>query len=86
MVTQKCNQRLHFLRILNNVNVDKGIISPFYKSTVESIIHFSITVWYGKLTCKDKNKLGKIVKKANKLGAETKAIDRLYQEGVMKQI
>ena len=86
MVTKKCNQRLHFLRILNNVQVNKGIISLFYKSTVESIINFSNTAWYGKLTCKDKNKLGRIVKKTNKLGAETKAIDSLYQEGVMKQV
>ena len=86
MVTKKCNQRLHFLRILNNLHIDKVIISLFYKSTLESIINFSITAWYGKLSCKYKNKLGRIVKKAKKLGAETKAIDELYQEGVMKQV
>ena len=68
------------------MHINKGIISLFYKSTVESIINVSITAWYGKLTCKDKNKLGRIVKAAKQLGAETKAIDRLYEEGVMKQV
>ena len=86
MVTEKCNQRLYFLRILSNVHVDKGIISLSYKSTVESIIIFSIAAKYGMLICKGKNKLGRIVKKAKKLDAESKAIDRLYQESVMKQI
>ena len=86
MVTKKCNQRLHFLRILNNMHVDKVIISLFYKSTLESIINFSITAWYGRLSCKCKNRLGRIVKKAKKLRAETKVIDELYQEGVIKQV
>ena len=86
MVKKKCNQRLHFLRVLNNIRVDKKIISLFYKSTLESVLNFSITAWYGKLTCKDKNTLVRIVKKAKKLGAETTPLDKLYQAGTVKQI
>ena len=57
IVMKKCNQRLHFIRILNNLQVDKQIISLFYKSTLESIITFSPTTWYKKLCLADKNKL-----------------------------
>ena len=57
-----------------------------YKSVLESVLNFSITAWYGKLTCKDKNKLGSIVKKAGKLGAETISLDQLYQIGTMEQV
>ena len=32
MVVKKCNQRLHFLHFLNNI--DRNIISLFYKSTI----------------------------------------------------
>ena len=46
LVIKKCNQRLHFIRILNNVHVDEKIVSLFYKSTLESILIFSITTWY----------------------------------------
>ena len=37
LVIKKCNQRLHFIRILNNVHVDEKIISMFYISTLEAI-------------------------------------------------
>lgn len=86
MVVKKCNQRLHFLRILNNLHIDKNIISLFYKSTIESILSFSLTTWYGKLTSGDKRKLNRIVRKSRKLGAETNAIDKLYQERTMMQV
>ena len=62
MVSRKCNQRLHFVRILRNLHVDKMIISLCYKTILESVLNFTITAWYGKLTCKDKNRLGRIVK------------------------
>ena len=86
MVSRKCNQRLHFVRILRNLQVDKTFISLFYKSILESVLYFSITAWYGRLTCKDKNKVGKIVKKAGKLGAETTSLDKLYQTCTIKQV
>lgn len=86
MVFKKCKQRLYFLRILNNLHVDRHIISLFYKSTIESLLGFSLTTWYGKLTCHDKSKLKKIVRKSRKLGAETKPLDKLFLEQSMKQV
>lgn len=59
---KKCKQRIHFLRILKNIHIDQSILSLFYKSVIESILSFAITVWYGSLTCKDRNKLKRIVK------------------------
>ena len=64
----------------------KKIISLFYKSTLESILNFSVTTWYKKLTVSDKNKLNKIVKKAKKLGATVTFTDNLYQEAALKQV
>lgn len=43
VVTTKCNKRLHFLRISNNVHKDIKIISLFYKSAYESTRNFSVT-------------------------------------------
>jgi hypothetical protein len=65
----KCVQRLHHLRILKNINVDKTLTSLFYKSIIESAMCFSLLVWYGSPTCKDKGTLSKIVRNARKLGA-----------------
>ena len=86
MVYKKCNQRLHFVRVLRNLHVDATILNLFYKSTLESILCFSITTWYGKLRCQDKRKLGKIVRKARKLGIMTTPLEELYLNHVMKQV
>ena len=85
-VYKTCQQRIHFLRILGNIRVDKGILSMFYKSVVESILSFSITVWYGKLSWKDKNKMKRIVKKEGKLKSSTVPLEELYNCNVMKQV
>lgn len=86
LVIKKCNQRLYFIRILNNVQVNKKIINLFYRSTLESILIFSISTWYKRLTLADKNKLNIIVKKAKKLGASVTLTDVLYQEAALKQV
>ena len=85
-VFKKSNQRLYLLRKLYNIHVSPSILNLFYKSTIESILSFSITTWYGKLTKKDKHKLGKIVRKTKRLGIRTTPLDKLYQECAMKQV
>ena len=86
LVYKKCNQGLHFLRVLRNLRVDNTILTLFYRSVIESVLCFSITVWYGRLTNKDKRKLNKIVKMAMKLGAQSTPLDELYNSCVIKQV
>ena len=73
-VYNKCQQRIYFLRVLKNIQVDRTILSLFYKSVIESILCFSLLIWYGKLICKDKNKLKKIVKTVGRLQANTTSL------------
>ena len=84
-VYKKCRQGLHFLRVLQNLRVDNSILTLFYKSVVESVLCFPITIWYGRLTNEDKNKIKKIVKSASKLGAQCTSLDELYIKYVMRQ-
>ena len=77
---KKALQRIHFLRILNNINVDNTILTLFYRSVVESIVTFCMTSWYGLIRKQDKTKLFKITKKACKLGVVAKSLDKLYEE------
>lgn len=81
---KKRNQRLH-IRILKNANVDKKIVSLFYKSTLVSIL-FSVTTRYRKLSSADKKKLRKIIRKVKELGAEVINMETLYQEAALKQM
>ena len=77
-VYSKCIQRIHHLRILRNIHVSKKVLSLFYKSIIESVLCFPLTMWYGSLNCKDKSKLEKIVRTARKLGAEVTSLNVLY--------
>ena len=84
-VYKKCRQGLHFLRVLGSIRVDNTILTLFFKSVIESVICFSITTWYGRLTVKDKSKLRKIVKTAGRLGAQCSSLDELYYKYVTSQ-
>ena len=75
MVYKKGQQRLHFMRVLRNLQIDNTIINLFYKSIIESVLCFSITIWYGKLTVKYKRKLKKITRTASKLKAKVTSLD-----------
>lgn len=82
----KCIKRLHYLRILNNINVDRKILSLFYNTIVESVLAFAMVTWYGSSLSTDQNKLNKIVKAARKMGVNTKNLNIIYDEACMKML
>ena len=85
LVYKKCKQGLHFLNVLKSLRVERNILTLFYRSVVESVICFSITVWFGRLPKKEKNKVNKIIKSAKRSGAQCETINDLYNRLVIKQ-
>ena len=51
---KKAHQRLFFLRQLKKFKVSHSILTQFYRAAIESILTFSITVWYSSACQKDK--------------------------------
>ena len=43
---KKAQQRLHFLRILRRNNLEEKLLVTFYRSTMERMLAYAITVWY----------------------------------------
>ena len=41
-LTKKGNQRLYFLRKLNNLNIDRTILVLFYQSLIQSLLTFNL--------------------------------------------
>ena len=68
-------QGIHFLRLLNNMNVDKQIMSLFYRSIVESVMSYCIISWFGSSHKKDQHKLAKIGKIAKRMGVNSKNLN-----------
>lgn len=66
-VCAKVHQRLLFLRRLRLFGVSKNIMLIFYRATIESIIRYGITSWFGNLTVKSKTQIQNLVKMAGKI-------------------
>ena len=79
-------QRIHFLRLLNNMNVDKQIMSLFYRSIVESVMSYCIISWFGSSHKKDQHKLAKIGKIAKRMGVNSKNLNELYQNDCINMV
>lgn len=67
MVCKKAHQCLSCLRKLAKFNIDRHMLTLFYFAFIESIMSFSIVVWYGSLSVMNKNSLNQIVKWASRI-------------------
>ena len=78
-IVKRCHTRLHFLRQLRNFGLNQTILPQFYRSVVESIIGFGITVWFGGTASSEKNELEWIVRHASRIvGRELPSVASLY--------
>ena len=76
---KRAHQRLFFLRQLRKFKVSHSILTRFYRAAIESILTFSITVWYSSACQKDKDQLEMIVRTAFKIiGSHMKPIASIH--------
>ena len=66
-VQKKLNQRLFFMRKLNSFNIDKTLLSLFYKSCVLSTVTFCLTAWGGNTRVRDRTRIDRALKSAGKM-------------------
>ncbi|XP_033978014.1 vomeronasal type-2 receptor 1-like, partial [Trematomus bernacchii] len=66
-VIKKAQQRLHFLRVLRKNNLATKLLVTFYRSTIESLLTYCITVWYASCTEADRMRLQRVVKAAQRI-------------------
>ena len=75
----KSQQRLYFLRKLHDFKVDHTIMKLFYRSVVQSVFTFCLSVFYGNANQKDLNKLSRIIRQSQRLtGGSCLVLDDLY--------
>ena len=76
---KKAHQQLFFLRQLKKFKVSHSILTRFYCAAIESILTFSITVWYSSVCQKDKDQLERIVQTASKIiGSDMKPVASIH--------
>jgi hypothetical protein len=86
LIVKKCHQRLYFLRELKKFHLSKSILVSFYRCVIESVLTFSITVWFNSLTVDDKRKLNKIISTASRvIGEPLPTLESIYRQRLKKR-
>ena len=85
-IVKKAQQRLYFLRRLRSFGLTTQITLNFYKAVIESGLTFSITVWFGSVTVKEKLRLNRVVNTASKIiGRSLPSLESLYQQRLLRR-
>lgn len=75
---KKAQQRLHFLRVLKRNNLEEKLLVTFYRSTIESVLVYAVTVWYAGTTAADKARLQRVIRSAERItGCPLPPLDEL---------
>ncbi|KAK7916263.1 hypothetical protein WMY93_012024 [Mugilogobius chulae] len=76
---KKAQQRMYFLRQLKKAKLPAQMMVQFYTAIIESILTSSITVWYAGATVRDRHRLQRIVRSAEKvIGCSLPSLQDLY--------
>ena len=87
IVCRKGQQRLYFLRKLKTFNMDSELLGLFYSSMVQSVTSYALICWWGNLTIKNRKKIERIRKTAEKIiGLNLVDINTIYKNKVMKMM
>ena len=85
-VVKKAQQRLFFLRQLKKFGLRRAILVQFYRSAIESILTFSICVWFGGISQRQRGRLDRVVKTASKIvGSELTSLTAIYKDRSKKR-
>ena len=80
-IVKRAQQRLYFLRQLKKFGLRRELLRQFYRAAVESVLTFSITVWYGGADVKQKMRLDRLVNSASRIvGDELPSLSSIYAD------
>ena len=85
-VVKKAQQRLFFLRQLKKSELRSEILVQFYRSAIESILTFSISVWFGGISQCQRSTLDRVVKTDSKIvDIELNSLTVIIQRQIQKK-
>ncbi len=87
LLCKKGQQRLYCLRKLAKFNVEKTLLTLFYRSFVELVVIFSLICWYGSITLKQTNSISRLIRVSSCIkGSKQKGLDKLYQKQMLRWV
>lgn len=84
---KKAQQRMYFLRQLRKLKVPTEMLVQFYTAIIESILTSSITVWFPGAADRDKHRLQRIVRAAEKvIGCRLPSLRDLFSSRTRRRV
>ena len=84
---KKGNQRLYFLRSLNNLHVDKTILVLFYQALIQSVLTYNLVCYHGNGTQVNRARLDRVRRAAQRvIGQDLPSISDLFEQRVLTKI
>ena len=78
-LVKKAQQRLHFLRVLRREHLNTQLLVTFYRSTIESLLTYAVSVWHSSCTEADRKRLQRVAKVAQKIiGCPLPSLSTIY--------
>ena len=86
LIVSKSHQRLYFLRQLKKFKVSQAAMTHFYRATIESVLTFSMLVWFGHTTSQDKAKLERVVRRASRtIGCSLPTLSSIFCTRIIRK-
>ncbi|KAK0141960.1 RNA-directed DNA polymerase from mobile element jockey [Merluccius polli] len=80
-VIKKAQRRLHPLRRLRKAGLPTPHLTTFYRGTIESILTYGFTSWFGSCKAYEQQQLNRIVKTASRIiGASLPFLKEIYEQ------
>ena len=74
---------MYFLRKLKSAGVRTSVLVKFYSAIIESVLCFSITVWFGRVTANDLMKFNSVIRSAEKIiGTGLPSLQSIYNDRI----
>ncbi len=85
-IIKKSHQRLFFLSQLKKFGISKVGMFNFYRAVIESVLTFSLIVWFGSSTDQQRSQINNITRVALKIiGYDLPTIDEIYVSHLQKK-
>ena len=85
-LVKKAHQRLFFLRRLKKAQLSPQILINFYRCTIESILTYCISVWYGNCSVAERKTLQRVVKTAQRItGSSLPTIEAVHSKRCLRR-
>ena len=85
-LTKKAQQRMYFLRQLRKFHMTQRMMVQFYTAIIESILTTSIIIWFPYSTVKDRAKLQRVIRSAERvIGCNLPSLEDLHDSRALKR-